>query len=311
MKSTTRRAAMGLTAAITVLLIGGCAAVPPQADSAPRPRVTTARLSTAPGSMNGVFEQGVPGSYTFISEFAATTGTTPRLALYYSGWWEKFQAGFAATARQHGTIPFVQLQPDVPLTSILKGYSDRYLRSYADAVEQFGHPVILSFGHEMNGRWYSWGAGHETPMAFIDAWRHIVSVFRDEGASNVTWLWTVNSVNAASSNLRQWWPGTAYVNWIGIDGYYYRPSDTFSGVFGRTVNDIRGFTNDPVLISETAVAPGPNAAEQVKGLFAGAKADRLLGVVWFDESQHQPPYHLAWRLEDDPAALAAYKEAVR
>ena len=27
---------------------------------------------------------------------------------------------------------------------------------------------------------------------FVAAWRHIVTLFRAEGADNVTWLWTVN-----------------------------------------------------------------------------------------------------------------------
>jgi nucleotide-binding universal stress UspA family protein len=55
----------------------------------------------------------------------------------------------------------VQLEPKgVTLASIAAGGSDAYLRSYADAVVAFGHPVILSFGHEMNGNWYPWGYGH-------------------------------------------------------------------------------------------------------------------------------------------------------
>jgi hypothetical protein len=73
----------------------------------------------------------------------------------------------------------VQLQPNgVTLASIAAGHSDDYLRSYADAVIAFGHPVILSFGHEMNGSWYSWGYGRASPATFVAAWRHIVRLFR-------------------------------------------------------------------------------------------------------------------------------------
>jgi beta-mannanase len=28
---------------------------------------------------------------------------------------------------------------------------------------------------------------------------------------------------ASMGPLRDYWPGAAYVNWIGIDGYYYGP----------------------------------------------------------------------------------------
>ena len=67
----------------------------------------------------------------------------------------------------------VQLQPNgVTLASIAAGGSDAYPRAYADDVVAFGHPVILSFGHEMNGTWYSWGDGHGSPATFVAAWPH-------------------------------------------------------------------------------------------------------------------------------------------
>lgn len=267
-------------------------------------------ITAAPGSLDGVYEPGVPGSYASITRFAAATGATPKVALYYSGWWEKFQARFAATAWNHGTYTLVQLQPSAPLEDVARGYSDKYLRSYAAAVKTFGHPVILSFAHEMNGSWYSWGKGHASPETFIAAWRHVVRVFRAAGATNVTWMWTVSSINASTAPLAQWWPGAAYVNWVGVDGYYYRPSDTFQSVFGSTVAEVRTFTSDPVLISEAAAGPiaGPS---KIADLFAGAEKDHMLGVVWFDQAQDHGIYHQNWRLEDNPNALAAFRAAVK
>jgi hypothetical protein len=198
----------------------------------------------------------------------------------------------------------------VPLASIAAGGSDAYLRSYADAVLAFGHPVILSFGHEMNGTWYPWGDGHTPASTFVAAWRHIVRVFRAAGAANVTWLWTVNSIEGAASSLSQWWPGAAWVNWTGIDGYYYQATDSFGSVFGSTIADIRTFSSAPVLIAETAVGTTADRESQIDALFAGVRAERLAGVVWFDEAQQAGVYHQDWRLEDDPDALAAFTAAV-
>ena len=67
-----------------------------------------------------------------------------------------------------------------------------YLTTYAEAVRSYAHPVILSFGHEMNGHWYPWGYTHTSPTTFVAAWRHIVTLFRQMDVRNVTWLWTVN-----------------------------------------------------------------------------------------------------------------------
>jgi Glycosyl hydrolase family 26 len=141
---------------------------------------------------------------------------------------------------------------------------------------------------------------------WVAAWRRVVSTFRQAGASNVTWLWTVNSVNASAAPLSQWWPGGAYVDWVGIDGYYYTPADTFGSVFGTTISQVRAFTTAPILISETGAGAGPEQAAQIRALFAGVQAGRLAGLVWFDMAQHDGQYHQDWRLEDSPAGLAEF-----
>jgi Glycosyl hydrolase family 26 len=266
----------------------------------------------APASpLVGVYEPGAPGSWSQIAEFTGATGVKPGIVVYYSPWKEPFSASFAQTARDHGAYVLVQLQPNgVTPASVAAGGSDAYLRSYAAAVVAFGHPVILSFGHEMNGAWYSWGYGHASPASFVAAWRHIVALFRAAGAANVTWLWTVNSVDGASSALRQWWPGAAWVDWTGIDGYYFRATDTFDSVFGATIADIRAFSGAPLLIAETAVGTTADRERQIDALFAGVRAEALAGVVWFDEAQHAGLYHQDWRLEDDPDARAAFATAV-
>ena len=259
----------------------------------------------------GVYEPGAPGSWSQIAEFTAATGVTPGIVVYYSPWNESFSTSFAQTAWNHDAYVLVQLEPKgVALASIAAGSSDAYLRSYARAVVGFGHPVILSFGHEMNGTWYSWGYGHTAPATFVAAWRHVVRVFRAAGAANVTWLWTVNSIQGASSSLSQWWPGAAWVNWIGVAGYFYLATDSFSSVFASTIAEIRTFSSAPVLIAETAVGTTTDRESQIGALFAGVRAARLAGVVWFDAAQHAGLYHQDWRLEDDPYALAAFTAAV-
>jgi len=72
-------------------------------------------------------------------------------------------------------------------------------------------------------------------------------------------------------------------------------------------HDVRTFTNRPFLITETSARPGPRAALQVRELFAGARSTPgILGFVWFDYNKRAD-----WRLEDDPAALAAFHRAAR
>ena len=177
---------------------------------------------------------------------------------YYNPWLKPFQAGFARSAAGRGAMTLVQMDPtNVPLAKIAAGQYDAYLRSYATAIKDFGGHVILSFGHEMNGYWYSWGNLSTQPAVFVAAWRHVVTLFRAAGAGNVTWLWAVNVTDQTTEipNPAPWWPGGSYVNWVGIDGYYDSPLARFAQVFGPTIVDVRSLTKDPIFISETGVKP--------------------------------------------------------
>jgi mannan endo-1,4-beta-mannosidase len=270
-------------------------------------RPARAALAAAPGSIEGVYVPGVPNSVTAVNQFQSLTGTKLRVVMYYSGWDEAFQASFAATLDHMHIIPLVQMDPDtVSLTEIADGSQDGYLVSYADAVRFYGRAVILSFGHEMNGDWYSWGYQSSSPREFIAAWRHIVTVFRSQGADNVTWLWTVNSIAGGGTRIADpddWWPGSKYVTWAGIDGYYYRKSETFNTLFEPTIADIRKVTRIPILIAETGVAPKAGKVAKIADLFAGVKANHVLGLVWFDAEGNRD-----WRI-DTPAVIAAFRRA--
>jgi mannan endo-1,4-beta-mannosidase len=273
--------------------------------------VAHAALAPRPSSYLGVYEPGSPPAYPEIEAFGQAAGRKPNLAGYYSGWGQPFEGGFARTLHQHGITPVVQIDPTgASIAAIAAGTYDSYLRSYADSVRSFGHAVVIGFGHEMNASWYSWGYRHVPAATFVAAWRHVVTVFRQQGADNVTWLWTVQGVVPGTGPVRSWWPGRQYVTWIGIDGYYYRPSDTFAAVFGSTISQVRDFTRLPVLLSETAVGPRAGQPAKIADLFRGMAAARALGLVWFDIAQHDGIYHQDWRIESSPAAQRALRLAV-
>ena len=252
----------------------------------------------------GIFEPGVPKSYGPVADFTAASGVRPNLDVYYTGWYQPFHAAFAAAAARHGAVAVDQIDPvGIDLAAIAAGTYDAYLRTYADAVRSYGHRVILGFGHEMNASWYPWGLGHTSPATFVAAWRHIVTLFRTAGARNVTWLWTVNVTGSSqAAPIAAWWPGASYVTWVGLDGYFYRPSQTFHALFGPTIAAARALTSDPVLIAETGATPAAGKSAKIADLFAGVHAYGLLGFVWFDADTKQD-----WRVSDDPGAVAALR----
>jgi mannan endo-1,4-beta-mannosidase len=274
----------------------------------PDPPATVPALPTAPNSYLGVYVDGVPASYAGVISFTRATSVRPNVLSYYSGWMEPFGTSFAITARRHGAVTLVQLDPTgVNVAAIAAGRYDRYLTTYAKAVRAFGGPVILSFGHEMNGHWYSWGYRHTPPATFVAAWRHLVAVFRAAGTRNVTWMWTVNAVKPGHGipSPGKWWPGKAYVTWVGIDGYYHEPSAQFTSVFGPTIAEVRLFTQDPILISETGASLAVGQPAKIASLFAGVRAYGLLGFLWFDVVANND-----YRI-DSPTSIVALKLGAR
>lgn len=261
-------------------------------------------LPTVPGSYIGLYARGVPNSYAPVKSFITATGVKPGVVVYYSGWPEPFQPGFATTVANAGAVPLVQINPTgISLAGIAAGLYDSYLSAYATSVRTYHRPVIVSFGHEMNGYWYSWANTHTSPAVFVAAWRHIVTLFRAMGARNVTWLWTVNAIEkqAGVPSPLPWWPGSSYVNWVGIDGYYVNSSSVFASLFGPTIADVRQLTRDPILITETSATPSAGQPAKIADLFAGVHLYGLLGFVWFD-SVHNGD----WRLRS-PAAIATFR----
>ena len=147
---------------------------------------------------------------------------------------------------------------------------------------------------------------------FVAAWRHIVTLFRGQGADNVTWLWTINAGRARHrARSPDWWPGAQYVTWVGIDGYYYRPSDTFATVFGRTITP--GADRSP---TSPSCCPRPRSGRsagqfaKISDLFDGMRQYKTLGLVWFDIAQNDGILHQDWRIEDSRAAEAAFQLGV-
>jgi hypothetical protein len=265
-------------------------------------------LPTTPGSYIGLYSHEAPDSYAGVTAFTTATGVKPRVVVYYSGWLEPFQVGFAKAVAHDAAVPLVQMNPThTSVAAIAAGQYDSYLRAYAEAVRAYRHPVILSFGHEMNGYWYSWGYTHTSPAAFVAAWRHIVTLFRTLRVQNVTWLWTINTIHMHSKvpPPEPWWPGNSYVTWVGIDGYFTSSTSVFASVFGPTIVFVRALTHEPILITETSATPVASQPTKIADLFAGVHLYGLLGFIWFDSIDK-----VDWRITS-PAAIAAFRRDAR
>jgi hypothetical protein len=262
----------------------------------------------------GIYNNGVPDSYKDVENFAKAVSVQPNVVMYFSGWHTLFKTRFADDARKNSAVPFVEMQPFGRriMAKIIAGRFDIYLREYAMEVHRYGGRVLIGFAHEMNGNWYPWGATHTSPKVFRQAWRHVVTIFRQAGDDNVTWLWIVNGLAPGEAPIQEWWPGSKYVDWVGVDAYYDQPAQAFSTVFDPTFDAIRQFTNKPVLIAETGIGPAAGQAAKLPGLFAGVeRTNNLRGFVYYDQYQNNGIYHQDWQIDNNPLALAAFSKGAK
>ena len=246
-----------------------------------------------------------------LRTFERLSGVKPQIEENYWAFGEPFPSGWARTLQRDGILPLIQINPRrASLGAIAAGRYDAYLGRLAAEVRALGAPVALSFAHEMNGSWYPWGFLHIQPQVFVAAWRHVHQFLAAAGAGQVIWVWTVAHTAPQAGSLfapvGPYWPGAAYVNWVGLDIYYSNPRTTFRTAFTPTIAAVRRFTSQPILLSETAVPNQYDQLQQINNLFAGARAARLLGVIWYDQDAR-----MSWELNNRPAALAAFRRAAQ
>jgi len=277
----------------------------PSARPSSRPYNISGLLHPAAGKYLGLEADGAPDSLAPVESFAANTGRKPNLIGQYVSWGKPFDAQAAANAWSYGALYYMAWEPfGVTVQSIAAGRSDGYLTRFARAVRALNIPVAISFGHEMNGNWYPWGTSQTTPAQFVAAWRHIHDLFARAGAANVIWVWNPNIINPVPQiQLRPYWPGRAYVSWVGLTGYFATTGPhTYTTLYQPTITEIRQFTGKPFLIAETAIETGPASAASAKQLVDSVTGHPdVLGFMWFDYNK----LGVDWRVESRPLVRAA------
>ena len=233
-----------------------------------------------------------------------------------------FPASRCQTIVSHGSMPLITLGLNATANGgpavITAGGEDAYLKSYAAAAKSFGHEVWLRPFHEMNGDWYPWsGTGPGTPADVAAAWRHVKTIFNDAGASNVKFVWCPNGESVpdtAANGIAEYWPGDAYVDYLGIDAYNAGTTRSWSRwqsigeAMGPSYGIVTGLSTKPLLLGETSsVERGGDKAAWIADLFGSirTKYTRIVGVVWFDAKQTYD-----WRLDSSSSAQTAFRSAV-
>ncbi len=202
-------------------------------------------------------------------ELAGKTPTT----LWVWGSWPDPTTGFAGSFsaakadidRIHAAlgptvVPYLQwsfIQQEfgtAPITTrdVASGAYDGYIRQYARDVKSYGGPLfIVPFCTEMNGSWWPSCSPKANPALtradFVNAWRRVVGIFRQQGVTNVAWVWApVTPLPEGQdwgwdNDWQAYYPGNAYVDWVGSDLYEWGQPSWIDPVYAFAVAHAKPF----------------------------------------------------------------------
>jgi hypothetical protein len=270
----------------------------------------------------GMYTRGAPERAAAIDAYARKAGSDPAIIASYRYWSDPaFVVRDLNTVADRGAVPLVTWEPwradgrGYSLRKIARGDFDGYVRRSARAAARWGRPILLRFAHEMNGDWVPWGLGvnGNTAEDYIDAWRRLVTVFDEEGASNVRWVWSPNVDPDGYLPFERLYPGDRWVDWVALDGFNFAGGlgwRSFTDIFADSYEAITRLTSKPLMIAEMGSDEEANRskAEWITSMFARElpRFRAIRAIVWFN-SPHGD--RVDFRIDSSAESLAAFRSA--
>jgi len=302
---------------------------PVAADSRP---TGSARVATLPKlavpprgcQYHGVYPGGRTGNeddirLSDVTSYEAAAGAPVAWVFFSNNWYRSraFPAAQATWIRDHGAVPYIRLMlrhntneltrsdgPDrsFPLSAIIAGRFDADLRRWAAAARDYGGPLLVEYGTEMNGFWFSWNAthnGHDRgAVKFRAAYRHIVELMRRRGADNISWVFHVNNDDQPArpwNRMEQYYPGDHYIDWLAVSVYgsllpTEHWNESFRAGLARAYRRLAAMApTKPIAVAEFGVTKGnprvdPTGwARRAFTTLASGDFPRIRGFSWWNE----------------------------
>ncbi len=317
MRSSRYAVAVGAAAiALAACTAAGAVSVAASADAATTARATLdSNLVPSSGVLWGAWvQQGAAAThYDAVLALESKLGYKLTIDHHYRPWtntfWTEEKQDIAA-----GRTPLISWTAQgTTAAAIASGSQDANIVRVAQAIKSLGSPVLLRFAYEMD---QPQGSPRYVgqPADFIAAWRHVYTIFQQQGATNARFVWCAIAYNFVTGKAQQYYPGDAYVDWIGADGYNWYPGR--SGAAWKTFGDIFSafYTwgtahGKPLMIPETGVMEDPALATHKAGWISGASVwlqshPGIKAVSYFDSIS---PAHYNFTATSSSTAFTAFR----
>ncbi len=284
----------------------------------------------------GVYTPGVPyDGFASVYRFERMVTHKMEYVLWFHAWGDKdrdFPTESVIAARRMGLTPVITWepwqrrfsdptgeQPAYSLESIATGEHDAYIRTWAQSARAVGDPIVLRFAHEQSTpvgvkSWYPWQGD---PEAYRAAFRHIVTLFREENADNVEFLWSAMWLDDWAP---PYYPGGDVVDWVGTttlnhgteitaEWAQWRPfDDLFAGQYQAALQ-----WGKPIMVTEVATAEaGGDKAAWLRDAFTSfeTRYPMVRAVLLLEVTRDREWPNINWSVASSEESLAAFKDAI-
>jgi beta-mannanase len=181
-----------------------------------------------------------------------------------------------------GGVPMITWNCGAKDSNVIAGRDDSLIDSVATKLAQFQLPVFLRWFPDPNANAGTACLAKGGAAGYVAAYRHIHDRLVAAGASNVTFVWSVNTTSPqASQSWSSFYPGAQYVDWIGADGYATSSStESVANDFGAWYANFSG--EKPLMISQTAAIPALQAQYIEQLSTVPVQFPQVRAVVYFD-----------------------------
>ena len=235
---------------------------------------------------------------------------------FYYQWSSTFPNSNVSASVSQGRIPLINWKSGASWSAIASGQQDATIITHADALKSAGYPVYLAYHHEPEDDLDTYGS----PTEYAAAFRRVVEVFRSRGVTNVAFVWNMMGWTfdpRSGRNPNEFYPGDAYVDIVGADGYNWYPDKAgstwslFRDIFKET-NDFAVAHGKPWMIAEYGCQEDPAVPGRKGDWFRDALATAktwpsLKAMIYFDQDKDEDGLY-KWMTDTSSSSMSAYRE---
>ena len=248
------------------------------------------------------------GRVAAVASFEQSIGRPLDVVHVFHQWNDVFPSSADFQFVQQGKILMISWS-GTDTKTILSGADDGTIRQRAVDIKLLGSPVLLRWRWEMNRP--NLQKSIVSPADYVAAWKHIRSIFRIVGATNVGWVWCPIATNFLATGGPAYYPGDDQVDWLCTDVYAGPTNLSFASVAAEFT--AWAATHDkPVVIGEYgARSSDPGKPQWIEAATAFAvQHPQIKAMVYFDADRVENGVSRDFRVEAAPGPLQAFRAMV-